>query len=52
LRRAALSNPEFLSNIMNIKIWGTLQVSLLLFMVIISVIKPWKSKGGKQIAAK
>jgi len=44
LRGAALSNPEFLSNIMNIKIWGTLQVSLLLFMVIISVIKPWKKK--------
>jgi len=44
LRGAALSNPEFLNNIMNIKIWGTLQVSLLLFMAVISVLKPWKKK--------
>ena len=42
LRGAALSNPEFLSNIMNIKTWGTLQVALLLFMAVISVIKPWR----------
>jgi hypothetical protein len=42
LRGAALSNPEFLNNIMNIQIWGTVQVSLLLFMAVISVIKPWR----------
>jgi hypothetical protein len=44
LRGAALSNPEFLNNIMNIKIFGTIQVSLLLFMAVISVLKPWRKK--------
>jgi hypothetical protein len=42
IRGAALSNPEFLNNTMNLKIWGTIQVSFLLFMAVISVIKPWK----------
>ena len=49
LRGAALSNPEFLSNIMNMKIWGTTQASLLLFMAIISVLKPWKKKKGETV---
>ena len=44
IRGAALSNPEFLNNTVNLKLWGTIQVSFLLFMAIISVIKPWKKK--------
>lgn len=42
LRGAALAESAFLNSCSNIKLWGTLQVLFLLFMVIISVIKPWK----------
>ncbi len=44
LRGTALSSPEFSQNASHIQIWGTVQVLFLLFMVIISVIKPWKKK--------
>jgi len=44
LRAAALSNPGFAQNASHIQLWGTVQVLFLLFMVIISVIKPWKKK--------
>ena len=46
MRGAALSNPEFINNILMIKIWGTVQGSLLLFLIVISVIKPWKRNTG------
>ena len=46
LRGAALSDPQFLNNMMNIKIWGPIQVSLLIFMAVISVIKPWRKGKG------
>lgn len=42
LRGAALVNPDFINNVSQIQIWGTVQVLLLIFMVIISVIKPWR----------
>lgn len=42
LRGAAISIPEFVTAAADIKLWGTLQVLLLLFMMTISVLKPWK----------
>lgn len=49
IRGAALSSPDFMANASHIELWGTVQVLFLLFMLIISVIKPWKkSTAGKQ----
>jgi uncharacterized membrane protein len=42
LRGAALADSTFLNSASNIRLWGTTQVLFLIFMVIISVIKPWK----------
>jgi len=47
LRGAALSSQDFTLNASYIKLWGTIQVLFLLFMVIISVIKPWKKTPAK-----
>ena len=44
LRDAALTNPAVLDNILPSKIWGSIQTFFLLFVVVISVIKPWKKK--------
>lgn len=41
---ADLSDPGLLYNIEMSKIWGTVQVIILLFMVYLSVFKPFKSK--------
>jgi len=41
-RGAALADPLFQANISHIEFWGAIQVLFLLFMMIISVIKPWK----------
>lgn len=42
LRGAALSNSDFINNTSHIQLWGSVQVLLLLFMMVISVIKPWR----------
>jgi uncharacterized membrane protein len=42
LRDAALTDSVVLNNILTTQIWGTVQLSLLLLMVIISVQKPWR----------
>lgn len=39
-----LENKEFFSNVSQTIIWGSIQVLLLLLVVIISVLKPWKTK--------
>ena len=44
LRDAALTNPVFISNIQTTQIVGTVQTLLLLFVIVISVQKPWKKK--------
>ena len=46
LRDAALTDPVVLGNIQTTQIWGTLQLSLLLVMVVISVQKPWRRRTG------
>jgi len=43
-RIMALQNPAFLHNQSMNATWGTAQVALLLVMVGISVLKPWKTK--------
>jgi len=45
VRGAALSDPVFLDNISHIELWGTIQVLFLIFMMVISVIKPWKKRS-------
>lgn len=45
LRGASLSDPVFLNNVSHIELWGTVQVIFLLFVVVISVLKPWKSNS-------
>ena len=45
LRDAALTDSVVLDNILTTQIWGTVQLSLLLFMVVISVQKPWRKTG-------
>ena len=45
LRDAALTDSIVLNNILTTQIWGTVQLSLLLFMVVISVQKPWRKTG-------
>jgi uncharacterized membrane protein len=44
LRDVALTDPTFLKNIQTTQIWGTVQTTLLLFVIVISVQKPWKRK--------
>ena len=47
LRDAALTDPVFLENIRMTQVWGTLQTSLLLVVIVISVQKPWKKKKSR-----
>lgn len=39
----ALADPVFNSNMHNTLIWGPVQLFFLLFMVVISIFKPWKA---------
>ena len=39
-----LRDAVFLNNIQTTQIWGTVQTMLLLFVIVISVQKPWKKK--------
>jgi hypothetical protein len=41
---SALSDPTFLHNRMMLMIFGTFQVSTLIFAVFITALKPWKQK--------
>lgn len=47
LRGSAPANADFALNASNIQLWGAVQVLFLLFMVVISVIKPWKKNPFK-----
>ena len=44
LRGAAFSDEIFQHNLEMNAIWGTVQLSLLLFVLVVSVQKPWKKK--------
>jgi uncharacterized membrane protein len=44
LREAAFSNETFQYNLEMNAVWGTVQLLLLLFVVVVSVQKPWKKK--------
>jgi len=48
LRDAAFTDPSFISNFQNTQFWGSIQTSLLLLYIIISVIKPWKKSKQKK----
>ncbi|HOP30009.1 MAG TPA: hypothetical protein P5120_07280 [Spirochaetota bacterium] len=48
LRGSALTDSAFINSSSNIKLWGTLQVLFLLFMVIVSVIRPWKKTSVRK----
>jgi hypothetical protein len=39
-----MTDPVFLANVQTTKILGAVQMALLLFVVVISVQKPWKKK--------
>jgi hypothetical protein len=45
LRDTALTDPAFISNIQTLKIVGTIQTVFLLFVIVISVQKPWKKRS-------
>ena len=47
LRDVALTNPVFTGNIQTTQIAGTVQTLFLLFVIVISVQKPWKKKAIK-----
>ena len=40
-----LSNPVYLHNVQMLKIWGTFQVSTIMFALVISVVRPWKRRN-------
>lgn len=40
-----LENSTFFDNVSQSLFWGSIQLSLLVFTIIISVLKPWKSKA-------
>lgn len=42
MRNDALTDPVFLSNLLSSQIWGTVQTTLLLLYIFVSVQKPWK----------
>ena len=44
-RYADAGNAEYAHNLLQSKIWGSLQTSLFLFIFAISVLKPWKKKS-------
>ena len=39
-----MENSEFFSNVHNTIVWGGVQIFALLFLIAISVLKPWRSK--------
>jgi len=39
-----MDNSEFFSNVHNTIVWGGVQIFALLFLIAISVLKPWRSK--------
>ena len=43
-----LDNTTFFYNVSQTIIWGFVQIFVLLFIIIISVFKPWKSKKNKK----
>ena len=45
LRDVAMTDPVFRCNVQTTLIGGSIQFALLVFMVVISVQKPWKRKG-------
>lgn len=47
LRDAALTDPVFLSNLQSSQLYGSIQTTLLLLYIFISVQKPWKKKKTK-----
>jgi hypothetical protein len=47
LRDAALTDPVFLDNLRTTQVWGSIQTLFLLFVVVISVLKPWKKSKIK-----
>lgn len=53
LGEAALQNEDYLLNLKMIEISGFFQAGLLLFLIVISVFKPWKSnkKYNKELCA-
>ena len=46
LRDAALTDSVFLGNVQTTLIGGGIQLALLVFMVVISVQKPWRKRAG------
>ncbi len=44
LRDVALTNPELLNNMLTIKIYTPIMAAFMIFLVSISVLKPWKKK--------
>lgn len=47
LRDAALTDPVFLNNLQSSQLYGSIQTTLLLLYIFISVQKPWKKKKTK-----
>lgn len=48
LRDAALTDPIFLNNVQATQIWGTVQTTFLLIVIVISVQKPWKKTDKRK----
>lgn len=48
LRDTSLTDPVFFENIHMTQVWGTVQTTLLLIVIAISVQKPWKEKNKTQ----
>ncbi|MDR0895438.1 MAG: hypothetical protein LBN06_09110 [Prevotellaceae bacterium] len=48
LRDAAFIDPTFLANTAFAEVWGTVQTLLLIWVVIVSVQKPWGKKKKKE----
>lgn len=48
LREAAFDNPEFVSNHQIVVYGSFIQAAVLIFLIVISVFKPWKKKKAKQ----
>lgn len=44
IARYTAGNEEFFYNVSQNTIWGSIQLAALLFVVVVSVFKPWKSK--------
>ena len=44
LSESSVKDPEIASNLLKLNIWGSIQILFLIFMMYISVFKPWKKK--------